>query len=208
VANRSYLCSTDLETIYPSFVDKNYASGEQTIACDVWCVPLLWTALFRPSDIVRKTFVVEQSEIAAEAPLVARSTAIRQLQDALPYLNRLFAAEGVLDDYAAFLSQVLEAVGYEYVTVELQEIACLTNPEQKYYDNFHTTLAGINSDYSPVAKARFLEIAQFRNLKRFPPARLLLDRLNGPDDDFWNHCRVCGAGALQAGIGRTVPWEA
>jgi hypothetical protein len=54
----------------------------------------------------------------------------------------------------------------------------------------------------------FVKIAQFRKLKRFPAARLLLDRLEtSGDDDFWNHCRVCGAGADIGEIGRPAPWE-
>jgi hypothetical protein len=105
MANHSYLCGTNLETTYPSFVDKGYDSAEQTIASDVWCVPLLWTALFRASDIVRLTFTVEQDQVVAEAPLVARDIAIRQLQEALPYFNRLFGAEGALDDYARFFAR-------------------------------------------------------------------------------------------------------
>jgi hypothetical protein len=207
MSNRSYLCGTNLETIYPSFVDKSYDSQNQTIACDVYCVPLLWTALFRPADIVRKTFKVERDEIVAEAPLTRRGTAIRQLGEALPYFNRLFSEEGLLDEYVGFLRQALEAVDFEYVTVELQEIACLTNPEQAYYDMFRLALAGIGSDLSPDAKQRLADIAQFRDMDRFPPARLLLDGLEGEDNDFWNHCRVCGAGAMEAGIGRPVPWE-
>jgi hypothetical protein len=207
MSNRSYLCSTNLETTYPSFVDEEYDADQQTVACDVWCVPLLWTALFRPADIVSKTFTVGSEEVPTEAPLTRRTTALRQLQEALSYYNRLFAAEGALDDFARFLYQALAAVPYEFVTVELQEIACLTGPEQAYYDNFRAALAGIGSDYSPEAKARLVEIAQFRDLKKFPPPRLLLDGLEGSDDDFWNHCRICGAGASEAGIGRPVPWE-
>ena len=207
MSNRSYLCGTNLETIYPSFVDKSYDSENNTIACDVYCVPLLWTALFRPADLVRKTFKVDRDEIVAEAPLTRRTTAIRQLGEALPYFNLVFSEEGALNEYADFLRQALEAVEFEYVTVELQEIACLMNPEQAYYDMFRLALAGIGSDLSADAKQRFADIAQFREMDKFPPARLLLDGLKGEDNDFWNHCRVCGAGAMEAGIGRPVPWE-
>jgi hypothetical protein len=207
MANRSYLCGTSLETTYPSFVDKHYDSNEQTIACDVWCVPLLWHALFRSNDIARKVFHSGGEAIATEAPLVARTTAIEQLQAALPYFNRLFAAEGALDEYARFLREALESVEYTYVTIELQEIACLTSPEQAYYDKLRATLGGIGHDYSDKAKAQLIEFAQFHSLRRFPPARLLLDKMPASDEDIWNHCRMCGAGAQVAGIGRSVPWE-
>jgi hypothetical protein len=210
MSNRSYLCATNLETTYPSFVDKEYDPAKQTIACDVWCVPLLWTALFRAADIVRRTFTVDGDDVFTEAPLVMRTKAIRQLQEAIPYFARLFASEGSVDEYAAFLRQALESVTHQYVTIELEEIACLTNPEQAFYDSFRTALAAIGTDYSAAAKARFCEIAAFRDLKRLPPARLLLEEpedFEATDDDFWNHCRVCGAGESEAGIGRPVPWE-
>ena len=64
-------------------------------------------------------------------------------------------------------------------------------------------LAGIGTDYSRKAKLYFLELAQFRNLTKSPPARLLVDQVPGSDDDVWNHCRVCGAGVEVS----PVPWE-
>lgn len=210
MANHSYLCRTNVPTTYPSFVDEHYDADEQTIACDVWCVPLLWMAMFRPADIVRKTFDLDGEELVTEAPLAARSTAIRQLREAVPYFNTMFGSEGRVNDYAELMTQALEAAPYEFVTVELQEIACLADSEQDFYDNFRDALAAIGSDYTPEAKARYCEIASFQALQKLPPARLLLDEpgeYEPTDDDFWNHCRVCGAGQSQSGMGRPVPWE-
>lgn len=210
MSNRSYLCGTDKPLTYPSFADPDYDSDNQTIACDVWCVPLLWTALFRPKDVVHKTFSVDGEDISTEAPLVKRTTAIRQLNEALPYLNQLFKTEGPLDEYASFLRSALEVVDLEHVTIELQEIACLMDPEQAYYDMFRAALSGIGNDFSTEAKERLIEIAQFRDLKQFPPARLYFEEFADRemlDDDEWNHCRVFGAGSAQSGLGRTVPWE-
>ncbi|MES2789203.1 MAG: hypothetical protein V4719_06240 [Planctomycetota bacterium] len=210
MSNCSYLCATNVEDTYPSFSDESYDPDVQTIACDVWCVPLLWMALFRPNNIVRKTFTVDGDDIVTEAPIVARTLAIRQLVEAVPYFNKLFAAEGRLDEYAEFLQQALESVDYEYVTIELHEIACLADSEQNFYDSFREALAAIGTDETSGAKVRFSEIAAFRDLTKFPPARLLLDEAGDPeptDDDFWNHCRVCGAGQSQSGLGLPVPWE-
>lgn len=206
MSNYSYLCATDIETTYPSFVDRNYNSEEQTIACDVWCIPLLWTGLFRPNDIVQRTFDAADERIYTEAPLVTRDLAISQLDQSLPYFNQLFADEGPLDEYCNFLKQAISAVADKFVTVEMQEIACLSD-EQQYYNSFRAALVAIGSDASRAAKKRFVEIAQLRMGRPFPPARLHLDALDGEEDDFWNHCRICGAGAVEAGIGRAVPWE-
>jgi hypothetical protein len=206
MANMSYLCGTNKKATYPS-VNPAYDSDKQTIACDVWCVPLLWTALFRPADIVKKTFDTDDGKVVTEAPLVSRKKAMRQLEAALPYYNRVFAKEGPLDEYASFLSKALAAAKYTYVTIEMEEIAALGKSEQKYYDEFRAALGAIGRDHSLLAKRRLVAISQFRKLKKFPPARLLLDGSKAPDDDFWNHCRICGAGSHVAALGRRVPWE-
>ena len=207
MANRSFLCATDMRTLHPSFVEKPYDSDQQTVATDVYCIPLLWTALFRPGDIVCHTFEAEGQQVYTEAPLAERSKALAQLEDAIPWFNELFQKEGALDEYGAFLKQAIEAVPYKYLTIELQEIACMSD-EKKYYDSFRGSLGSIGNSMDKATKGLFVKIAQFRKLKRFPPARLLLDGLEASEkDDFWNHCRICGAGANVGGIGRPVPWE-
>lgn len=207
MANTSYLCATNVPTIYPSFVQPDYDPRAQLIACDVYCVPLLWFALFRTGDIVSKTFEVDDGSLNTEAPLVAVAQAITQLDAACPYFDQLFAAEGGLAGYASFLRQALSDVHFDYVTIELQEIACMSDPEQAYYDEVRAALAGIDVDRTPAAKRRLVKLAQLRNLQRFPSPRLLIDDLEGPDDDYWNFCRVLGAGAAGSGFGRPVPWE-
>jgi hypothetical protein len=208
MSNKSYLCVTKRKTTYPSWVGRRYDPDQQTVACDVYCVPLLWTALFRPADIVRKTFTVDGEKVVTEAPLATRNKAIRQLDEAVPYFNRLFRREGSLDEYAAFLRQVLQESEYKYVTIELHEIACMTDPAQEYFDIFRIALAGIGEDLSSAAKIRFKNIAWLRKLRKFPPARLVLDGLqSASDSDDANHCRILGAGAQSTGFGRPVPWE-
>ena len=206
MSNYSYLCATDIETTYPSFVDPEYDAEAQTVACDVWCVPLLWMGLFRPNDIVQRTFDADDEKVYTEAPLVARDLAISQLQQSLPYFNQVFVDEGPLDEYFNFLKQAVSEVENKYITIEMQEIACLSD-EQQYYDSFRAALAAIGNDTSEDAKQRLIDIAQLRGSKPLPPARLHLDDLDGEEDDFWNHCRICGAGAAEAGVGRPVPWE-
>ena len=210
MANRSYLCGTNTETIYPSFVEPSYDSSSQTIANDVWCVPLLWTALFRPADIVARTFDADGEKVYVEAPLTGKKDTLVNLGQALPYFNRLFADEGTLDEYARFLRQAIEAAPYEFVTIEMEEIAACYDDPKEFYDMFRAALSGIGGPPAPKMKETFIQLAQFRNLRRFPPADLLLDprRMEAaPDDDAWNHCRVCGAGPQESGIGRPAPWE-
>ena len=54
--NRSYLCGSRESRIQPSNWDENYVSHEQTLVNDVYGVPALWFALFRPSYIVTQVF--------------------------------------------------------------------------------------------------------------------------------------------------------
>jgi hypothetical protein len=163
--------------------------------------------MFRAGDIEGKTFDTEEGPLYAEAPLAQRTKALRQLREGIPFFNELYEEEGSLDEYAAFLAQALEEAPFEYVTIEMQEIACIID-EAKYYADFRRALECIGQTVDPATKPLFSGIAQFDELGRFPPARLLLNNLEAESDkDYWNHCRVCGAGMYEAGIGRAVPWE-
>jgi hypothetical protein len=209
MGNKSYLCVTNAKTTYPSWVNQRFDLHRQTVACAAYSVPLLWAALFRPADIVRKTLTVEGEKVVTEAPLATLKKAIRQLDEAVPYLNRLFRREGPLDEYAGFLRQALEGLEYRYVTIELHEIAIMCNTLQEYYDIFRIALRGIGDDLSRAAWSRFKwHIAGFRKLKKFPPARLVLDGLESTaDSDCANHSRILGDGAQSTGFGQPVPWE-
>lgn len=46
MANRSYLCVSDVETLYPNIGDPHYDCEVQTVACDVYAVPLLRLGFF------------------------------------------------------------------------------------------------------------------------------------------------------------------
>jgi hypothetical protein len=132
MSNRAYLCGTDLDTIYPAFADEHYDSDKQTIANDVEAIPLLWLALFREDDLRRETFDVDGDEVPAFAPVCKSSQALEQLSAALPHLNRLFRAEGPFDEYLAMLRQGIVQAGYQYLTIELEEISALYPPEHKF----------------------------------------------------------------------------
>jgi hypothetical protein len=132
MSNRSYLCGTNLDTIYPAFVEQEYDSDKQTIASDVEAVPLLWLALFREDDLRREVFDADGEEVPAYAPICATAKALEQLHAALPYLNRVFSAEGPFDDYISMLRKAIEQAGYQYITIELEEISGLYPEEHKF----------------------------------------------------------------------------
>src|SRR5262249_24179661 len=68
MANMSYLCVTNAKTTYPSWPPRRFDLNRQTVACAVYSVPLLWTALFHSADIVRKTLTLDGEKIVTEAP--------------------------------------------------------------------------------------------------------------------------------------------
>jgi hypothetical protein len=209
VANWSYLCATNRKVIYPSYGDRPYDSRKQTVASVVNCVPLLWLGLFRPADLVRRTFIQEGRPFVAEAPLCARSKAIRQFRAAVPHLEDMFHECGPLDGFAELFLKGLEPLNYRYLTIELEEIECMAKSRKWFRDTLRKAIGGIGTDYSTAARDRFIYLAQLFALRRFPPPRLLLDKLKGSDDDFMLHGRVLGSGSSTTGMkGRKAPWDA
>ena len=202
MANWSYLCATNRKVIYPSYGDHPYDARRQTIASETYCVPLLWLGLFRPADLVRRTFTQEGQTFVAESPLCARSKAIRQFRAALPHLEDMFHECGPLDGFAELFLKALEPLRYRYLTIELEEIECMAKSREQFRDTLRAALAGIGTDYSTEARERFVYLAQLSKLRRFPPPRLFLDKMKGSDDDYVLHGRILGS----CDQGRDVPW--
>ena len=67
MANRSYLATTDNDTIYPSAAESNYDPDAQTVAQGVYCVPLLWLGLFRPPDMRTQDFNIDGETVTGVA---------------------------------------------------------------------------------------------------------------------------------------------
>jgi len=128
---------------------------------------------------------------------------LAQLDAALPALHRLFGDEGRLDEHVALLRQgVAEAPG-RFVTIELEEIAVMHSSTEEYYAMLRDALASLDEPTDVTAdRERLVGLAQLRPGRPFPPARLVLDGLDAPDDDWWNHSRLLGTRYLRA-----VPWE-
>ncbi|GAA4637584.1 hypothetical protein GCM10023196_091960 [Actinoallomurus vinaceus] len=205
MANRSFLLVGDYDGINPGWRGDIPGLEHQVLAEDVYCVPLLWLAMFRPADLVTETFPPEDEEdgpIEATAPLAPKERALAQLDAALPALNRIFDGAGRLDDHAALLREGVASMPGRSVTIELYEIAVLIDDEQ-FYQNLRAGLGSLDQPGDLAAdRSRLTDLAQLREGRPFPPARLVLDGLDAPDDDDWNHTRLLGTCFL-----RPVPWE-
>jgi hypothetical protein len=169
MANYCFLCVTNTKTIYPNWASRRFDPDRQFVSSDVYCIPLLWFALFRPGDMNRKTFTLEGRKVAVQAPLTTVKKAIGNLDEAVPYFNRLFRREGPLDEYAAFLRQALEGIEYRYITIDLHEIAIMYQTRKEFYGDFRTALECIDLEYvTPGAKNHFQNIETVAKKLGFP----------------------------------------
>jgi hypothetical protein len=225
--NSSYLCTADRDSLYPSTTVEDFTPATDVVAYDARCVPLLWLALFRPADLRTQAILIEadpdavyaeldeatgefvevpneeEDEIVeATAPLAAKERALAQLDAALPALNRIFAAEGPLDEHAAMLRQAVAAAPGDFITIELDEIEGLWEPGT-FQPALRRALSAMESDAgSEAERADLVAIAQLRAGRPFPPARMLFSDHAAADDDYWNLSRLLGTSFSAA-----VPWE-
>jgi hypothetical protein len=144
MANRSYLAVSNIDTIYPSFVQKDYNPSNQLIATDIESLPLLWLALFREGDLQTKVFNTEDGDVSAFAPVCSKEKAIQQLRQAIPHLVKIFPNLGPLEDYCALFCSAIESLPYQYVTIELQEISWLYSEEQHFTELLKMALRGFD----------------------------------------------------------------
>ncbi|MFF2354427.1 hypothetical protein ACFVVL_32250 [Kitasatospora sp. NPDC058115] len=211
MANSSYLCATDVASLYPSSQVSGFDAQGGVVAHDVSGVPLLWLALFRPADLVTAVFTLDEDDldddedpqVEATAPLVAKDRALARLDAALPVLNALFADEGPLDAHVALLRQAVEKAPGAFLTVELEEIEAVWEDEDGFQPALRTALACFDGEADPTeGRARLVELSRVRTGRPFPGVRLLLDGLEADDDDYWNLVRLLGTRFIS-----DVPWE-
>lgn len=145
MSNRSYLTASNVESIYPSFAEKKYDPSKQLIASDVENLPLLWLALFREDDLQRKVFKLGGDEVPAFAPICSKEKALRQLDEAIPYLSKIFPKLGRLEEYAAMFRSAIVPLTYHFVSIELEEIAGLYPEEHRFEEILTLALRGFTN---------------------------------------------------------------
>lgn len=142
MSNRSYLAASDADTIYPSFVQQDYDAERQLIATDVEALPLLWLALFREGDLRREVFKVQGQEVPAFAPVCLKEQSLRQLDQAVPYLEKILPQFTGLAEYAAMLRAAIEPLPYRFLSIELEEIAGQYPAEHRFEELLTLGLRG------------------------------------------------------------------
>lgn len=148
MANRAYLATSDVETIYPAAAQEDYDAEQQLICSSVGCIPLLWLALFREGDLKRKTFEIDGEKIPAFAPITLRDQAVVRLNETIPYLEKILPWLGNLGDHAAMMRKAIAAVPHRFISIELEEIAGLYPPEHQFEKLFTLALRGFDHPHS------------------------------------------------------------
>jgi hypothetical protein len=202
MGNSSYLCVTDKKLTYPSLNDVDYKYEEQTISMDVYAVPLLWICLFKENDLVKETIESDGYTYNVVSPLTETDKALENLEKSEAFLCDLFRPESLTKEYFEMLKEAISSAGKKYVTVEIQEIACMDG-EEEYYKNFKEAIRLIErQEINETTRQSILTITDLRLKKIFPKADIFVNNQNFTDDEGWNHARLLGAGLF-----REVPWE-
>lgn len=144
MSNRSYLAASEADSIYPSFSQEDYDAEQQLVASDVEALPLLWLALFRESDLRRMVFNLQGQEIPAFAPVCTKDQALQQLDQAVPYLTKIFPEFSRLAEYASLFRSAIEPLPYRFISIELEEIAALYPEEHRFEELLTLGLRGFD----------------------------------------------------------------
>lgn len=221
MGNRTYLCSSDQQMIYPCSSEDGYDPKKHTIAMDNWAIPLTWLMLFREADIVEQPVPERGGTMTRlSAPLVASEVAIGRLPRSLAAFAAAFPDQRPLQPHCDMLADAVSSTGRRFVTIELVELEYGYSPEH-FWPVFRLCLRGFENPLCSVPEAhQGLWRSIFRRPKmiswkealewitslrfgiRFPPADLLHPRGHYSDDDLWNISRLFGESLY-----RPVPWN-
>ena len=199
MANRAYLAVSDVRRIYPAFQNPTFSTKENWVLCSAGCVPLLWLALFEEIDLVTETFRSDQGPVVATAPLATRGQAVARLAQRRSLLNSLFEEEGGLDHHLGLFSSYLSSLRGAYVTMEVEEIACL-HPDGEFDALLRNCLIGLSTGI-PLVKDALVTLSTVIPDRRFIT---LEDARKGvyEQEDMWNYFRIMGEHYLR----EDVPW--
>src|SRR5262249_41709654 len=113
-----------------------------------------------------------------------------------------FMKQGTIDDYAELLSQAIGSADRSYVTIEIEEIACMGDPEE-FYEQMRAALRALNGEASvSVGRENLVRISEIADNVAFPKAKCLVGNEKVSDEEIEAHSRIIGCSFT-----RKVPWE-
>jgi hypothetical protein len=170
MANYCYLCCSNWAKVYPSRL-RGYSAEANTVACDVWSVPLLWLAGFRKGDLKKSSVTLDGERTSVVAPLASTESFVAALTDRLAVLQQALSGGDALEEWASFLVKAIRSTSGSQVTVEWVEIEDLTGP-QAFRADVRRILEFLDHPEAEIERARELR-AQENALPTAERLRLL-----------------------------------
>lgn len=140
MSNRTYLCCSKQNLLYPSATQKRFIVSKQILAASAWHVPIFWLALFRERDL-RTEAIADGEESLVCAPACDREQALSQLEMTLPSMKQNFSPMVDIEGLANQFLDYLRGVRYPFITVEWAEIDAL-HPPEVFHDLARLALRG------------------------------------------------------------------
>jgi hypothetical protein len=202
MANRSYLCCSDLNRTYPSFRNPAFDAKVNILANGPYCVPMLWLCLFSEHDLRKDRLFVDGKHYEEPAPVTTREEALAYLPEAVPRLEAgLGLPKGSLREHGDCMAEMVGTAAGKYVALDLAEIA-YTNYPDAFYDKLTQALRFLGG--MPVNRpleALLLE-SDFDVGRRIYPPRSI-EKVSGLSEEDWRNFNCL----LGQGYIRPVPWE-
>ncbi|MEX2175090.1 MAG: hypothetical protein WD872_12065 [Pirellulaceae bacterium] len=202
MANRTYIVLTDTCTIYPSAIEPDFLPEKQTAAQGIYCLPLLWVAMFRIDDLKAQQFEMEGERVDLKAPLARTQKALAQLEAAQEILQTMFADQTSVMDYCALLREAVTGVQREWITIELDEVASMGDPDT-FFAYLELALRALGGEVPHgVGRTALLRLAELEPATRFPEIQLLMEQSRATNEESLTVSQILGCSWL-----RPVPWE-
>ncbi len=205
MANRSYLCCSDVERIYPGFENPDFDPHEQILACGIYVLPALWLPLFRLGDWREEKFHAAATNTLGSAPLVSRQQSFDNLDSALPAIQRIFEGRDDMAAYVSLMEQCLDQASGQFLTIEMEEIALLWElGEESFYSAVKQVLKYIEDGEGDPANMRRIcfSLSSLESAQDLPLADKVLECLPISAAEEQSLSRLMGSSLHQA-----VPWE-
>lgn len=200
MGNNAYLCTSNQPDVYPTRTEPGYDPSQQTVACDVDAIPLLWLMLFRASDQRDQPVTTEEGRVTLRAPVAPTEVALARLTPSMAALALAFPEMPSLKEQAELLRQAVESTQRQFVSLELLEVEYMEGPAV-FWPIFRHCLLGFENPSMTIEKPQTSLLSKF--FKGTLTWQDSLKRITKVSLDS----EIPTARLLGAKYERPVPWE-
>lgn len=203
MANRAYLCCTNLDHTYPSVRNARYREDVHTLASARDRIPLLWLALFAPGNLRTDELASSDGETARPlAPVAPRREALTRLVGAASRIEKAFPKIGPLDAHVEPFRRMLQSARGKFLTVELDEIRALSSSGRAFDDRLRKALSYLAGGPVRGIAPALCALSGVEPARRLVPPKELFARARPTKADLFACLSVVGTSHI-----RDVPWE-